>query len=710
MTPDQPLHTDVPGRRHSRDPRVKGDTGHPRHAAPADDWHQTFSRQLGVLAVCVLLWVAGIEARLLYLQVVAHEDLMVRATRQQELSTAVPAPRGEIRDRHGRVLGMSVRGFGLEASRRLVTDPEATAGRLCAVIDGCTADERQRMAQSMRLTSPKSLRYVVLRYDISPKAAERIAALEEPGVKIVELPKRHYPNGHLASHVVGFVNTADSIGQTGVERAMDVKLAGKPGRQIAQITGLRDHKRIATRQLEVPVAGISVETTLDANLQFMAERELANTVEEFNAEGGSVIVMDPWSGDVLAMANAPTYDPNARIDAQSEARQNRAVQHIYEPGSTFKIVIAAAALETLRMSPARMFDVSAGYMQFGARRIFDDHHYGQLSFTDVIVKSSNVGAIQIGRELGPVEVSRWVSRLGFGEIIARDIPHQRAGQVRGMASFGPSALASVSMGYQVGVTPLQMVTAISSIANGGELVAPRIVRATIADGQRVEVPRRVVRRTMNPDTASELTAILEQVVERGTATRARIDGYTVAGKTGTAKRLVNGRYSDSHFNASFVGFLPARAPKVAMIVVIDSPRRGSYYGGIVAAPLFKRLGEATLRYLRVPPTLNAQPPVLVARASLSAPVPVPARLRPAEHGAAIELAVGRGLMPDLRGLSARDAMRVAARIGLEVQVKGHGFVARQSIEPGEGIEPGRTCGLVLTREPVPVSEDAGAQP
>jgi membrane peptidoglycan carboxypeptidase len=266
------------------------------------------------------------------------------------------------------------------------------------------------------------------------------------------------------------------------------------------------------------------------------------------------------------------------------------------------------------------------------------------------------------------------------------------------------------MGYQVGVTPLQMVTAISSIANGGELVSPRIVRATIADGQRVELPRRVVRRTMNPDTASELTAILEQVVERGTATRARIDGYTVAGKTGTAKKLVNGRYSDSHFNASFVGFLPSRAPRVAMIVVIDSPRRGSYYGGIVAAPLFKRLGEATLRYLRVPPTVDAQPPVLVARASSSAPVPVPARLAPAEHGAAIELAVGRGLMPDLRGLSARDAMRVAARLGLEVQVTGHGFVARQSIEPGEGIEPGRPCGLVLTREPVPLSGDAGAQP
>ena len=340
----------------------------------------------------------------------------------------------------------------------------------------------------------------------------------------MDIRRRHYPNGRLAAHVIGFVNAADNVGQAGIERALDVKLAGKPGRQIAQLTNLRDHPRLARRQLEAPVAGVAVETTIDATLQYMAERELAATVDEFGAEGGAVVIMDPWSGDILAMANAPTYDPNERSDARSDAQQNRAVQHIYEPGSTFKIVIAAAALEVLRLSPSRMFDVSAGFIQFGARRIRDDHRYGQLSFTDVMVKSSNVGAIQIGRELGSVEVSRWVSRLGFGETLAKDIPHQRAGQVRGMASFGPSALASVSMGYQVGVTPLQMVAAVSSIANGGELVAPRIVRATVAGDERTEVPRRVVRRTMNPDTAAELTTILEQVVERGTATRARIAG------------------------------------------------------------------------------------------------------------------------------------------------------------------------------------------
>jgi cell division protein FtsI/penicillin-binding protein 2 len=646
-----------------------------------------------------------------YLQVFAHDDLMTRATRQQELSTAVAAPRGEIRDRHGRVLGMSVRGYALEAGRRLVGDPDAVAARVCAVLEDCSADERQRMAHAMRMASPKSSRFVVLRHDVPADAAERIAALDEPGLKLVEVRKRHYPNGPLASHVIGFVNAADNVGQSGVERAMDVKLAGKAGRQITQITGLRDHKRIATRQLEAPVAGVSVETTIDATLQFMAERELAATVEEFDAEGGAVIIMDPWTGDILAMANAPTFDPNERVDAQSEARQNRAVQHIYEPGSTFKIVMAAAALEVLRMSPSRMFDVSAGHVQFGVRRIYDDHRYNQLTFTDVIVKSSNVGAIQIGRELGPVEVSRWVSRFGFGEIIARDIPHQRAGQVRGMAAFGPSALASVSMGYQVGVTPLQMVTAVASIANGGELVAPRIVRATIADGERAEVPRRVVRRTMNPGTAAELTEILEQVVERGTATRAKIDGYTVAGKTGTAKKIVNGRYSDALYNASFVGFLPARSPRVAMIVVVDSPRRKSYYGGIVAAPLFKRVGEATLRYLRVPPTVGAEPPVLVARGGATPlPAPIPARLAAGADEAAIELAVGQGVMPDLRGLSARDAMRVVARLGLEARVKGHGFVVRQSVEPGATIQAGRVCALVLTRDPVPMDVDAGVQP
>ena len=649
---------------------------------PVHDWHGMFTRRLGVLAVVLLVWVAAIEARLVYLQVVAHEDLMARASRQQEDREIIPAPRGDIRDRHGRVLGMSVRGYALQVTRRLVVDSKATAARLCAVLDACSPDERQKMAAAMTPGPSRSGRNALLRYDLSPDVAARVNALGEPGVRIVDIRRRHYPNGRLAAHVIGFVNAADNVGQAGIERALDVKLAGKPGREIAQLTNLRDHPRLARRQLEAPVAGVAVETTIDATLQYMAERELAATVDEFGAEGGAVVIMDPWSGDILAMANAPTYDPNERPDPRSDAQQNRAAQHIYEPGSTFKIVIAAAALEVLRLSPSRMFDVSAGFIQFGARRIRDDHRYGQLSFTDVIVKSSNVGAIQIGRELGSVEVSRWVSRLGFGETLAKDIPHQRAGQVRGMASFGPSALASVSMGYQVGVTPLQMVTAVSSIANGGELVAPRIVRATVAGDERTEVPRRVVRRTMNPDTAAELTTILEQVVERGTATRARIGGYTVAGKTGTSKRLVNGRYSDSLFNASFVGFLPSRAPRVAMIVVIDSPRRKSYYGGIVAAPLFKRLGEATLRYLRVPATVDAPPPVLVARAAApSEPRPIPAHHTGDQQTSAIELAVGQGVMPDLRGLSARDAMRVLSRLGVETQVKGHGFVARQSLEP-----------------------------
>ncbi len=691
---------------------VEGAQEERREARPPADWRDTFTHRMSVLACLALAWMAAVGVRLVYLHVVQHDELLAKARRQQEGRQVVHAPRGEILDRHGASLAMSVRGYGLEAARNYVEDPEQSAARVCAVLDHCTAEDRRDMARAMRLPrSEKAARYVFLRRQITEDEAARVTGLNDPGVRPVPVQHRYYPAGPIGAHVVGFVD-ADNVGRTGVEHAMDGRLAGKPGLRISQLTALRNHKRLSTRVLQEPTPGVTVETTLDRELQYFAESALMAAVRDHGAQGGSVIVMDPWTGDVLAMANAPTFDPNRPGDFAPEVRQNRAAQHIYEPGSTFKSFIAAAALDALRLSPARIYDVSAGYVQFGRRRIRDDHRYSLLSFTDVIVKSSNVGAIKIGLQLGPEVVSRYVSRFGFGEVLARDIPHQRSGLVdRNMAQFGPSALASVSMGYQIGVTPLQMLTAVSSIANGGELVVPRVVRATVADGVRSEIPRKIARRTIPPHVAAELTAILEQVVERGTATRARIEGYTIAGKTGTAAKLVGGRYSKSEYNASFVGFLPSRQPRVAIIAVLDSPRRSGYYGGIVAAPLFRAVAEHALRRLGVPPNVNPAPPVLVAEdrpARAAAPVPVHhLGARPSVAPAAVAAA---GVMPDLRGASARDALRLLARVGLEARLSGSGVVARQSIAPGTPIEPGAVCRLSLTRDPLPVGLESDDQP
>jgi cell division protein FtsI/penicillin-binding protein 2 len=423
--------------------------------------------------------------------------------------------------------------------------------------------------------------------------------------------------------------------------------------------------------------------------------------------------MDPNTGEILALANDPTFDLNEYKVASDEALQNRAALHIYEPGSTFKSFIAAAALEVLRMPPTRMFDVSAGYVTFGTRRIHDMHRYQALSFTDVIVKSSNTGAIKIGQALGSEVVSRYVQRFGFGETLAKDIPFQRAGFVdRKLAEFGPSALASVSMGYQIGVTPLQMVAAVGSIANGGELVAPHVVRATIVDGVRTEVPRQVVRRTIPTQIADELTAILEQVVERGTAKSARISGYTIAGKTGTAEKLENGRYSKIHNNVSFVGFVPSRNPRAVILVVLDSPRRGGRTGGEVAAPVFKTIAEATLRRLGVAPNAPDATGLQARTPTPAGPTPVNLPLigRPTDIAPTTLLASAPGTIPDVRGMSAREAVRVLMLAGVESRLSGSGVVARQWPAAGTTVTPGQTCDLVLVRAVASSDPERGLEP
>jgi len=323
------------------------------------------------------------------------------------------------------------------------------------------------------------------------------------------------------------------------------------------------------------------------------------------------------------------------------------------------------------------------------------------------VKSSNVGAIKVGLRLGPERLGLYVRRFGFGRALSPDFPAETAGIVWDPRKLDSSALASVSMGYQVGVTPLQMVAAISSVANGGDLIQPRVVRALVRDGKRVEVKRTVLGRTISKDTAITLTGIMEQIVDRGTATTAQVAGYTIAGKTGTASKLVNGRYSNTDYYASFVGFLPSRNPVATIIVVIDSPHARGYYGGPIAGPVFQRIAEATLRHLGVPPTLNAPPPVLVARRTEQPQIQTHSR----RDASIVQVGTNGNVrdLPDLRGLSAREALRVLTRIGLTARLTGNGVVTSQTPSPGTPIEPGMACELKLERTPVAFASLADEQ-
>lgn len=642
----------------------------------------------------MLVWGLGIEARLLHLQVYRHDDLVDRAARQQSRSLETHPKRGEILDREGRILAYSVDADTVMSVPMEVTDPVATARQLCEVLE-CNASQHDRIQK--RLGEDRLFAYIQRR--VSVDAARRIRELDLEGIGLIKESRRFYPNKELAAHLLGYVGT-DNHGLNGLESAYDEQVRGRPGRVLVQTDA---HNRAFSRVESPPTAGVSLELTIDKFIQHIAERELRATVREHNAAGGSVIVMDPFTGEILALANEPTFNPNAFSASTSESRRNRATQDVYEPGSTFKIVTASAALEERVFEPGQMIDVSPGVIRFGSHRIEDTRNYGELSFADVIVKSSNVGASKIGVALGPERLGRYVTRFGFGQTASRDFAGQSRGIVHPWAQLRDSALASVSIGYNISVTPLQMAAAMSAVANGGQLIEPRLVRAQISGDQRLEVAPHVIRRVISTETASTLTRMLEDVVAHGTARRAQIEGYTAAGKTGTAEKIIDGAYAPKGHNvASFAGFAPSTRPALTVLVVIDDVAQ---FGGAVAGPTFQRIAEASLRHLGVPPNVGALSPILMASdQTADQNHDGGARVRPVSTRAlalatASRAATLTGLMPDLAGLSERSALGVVTRIGLTTRTSGRGFVSRQTPEPGVPVSPGQQVTLQLDRTP-----------
>jgi cell division protein FtsI (penicillin-binding protein 3) len=654
------------------------------------DWRSTIKNRLTALAVIFACWIVAIVGRLFFLQVISHADLVARAERQLNRTVEVAAKRGEIYDRNGRLLAYSVDADTIYAVPSEMSNLPAVAATLCRALDDC--DRKEQTALAERLANARNFAYVKRR--VTPAEAQRVSKLELKGIGFSKESKRFYPLRELAAHVIGYAGL-DNVGLGGIEATYDKIVRGQKGKLIVQA----DARGKAFSRLErSPTAGGSIELTIDSQLQFIAERELRAGVQQHRADSGTAVVMDPNTGERGAMANYPTFNPNVYTEASENARRNRAIQDLYEPGSTFKLVTASAALELFLFKPSEMIDVSAGLIRFKGRVITDMHRYGPLSFTDVLVKSSNVGAIKIGARVGAEQMGRYVRRFGFGsQASPRDFPGESPGIV--WSNLGDSALASVSMGYQVGVTPLQVVTAASVVANGGTLFEPRVVSAVTREGIRSVAQPRAVRTVITPETAATLTTIMEQVVERGTATRAKVAGYTIAGKTGTADKLVNRRYSNTQQNVSFVGFAPSRTPRLAVIVMVDSPRDGADTGGVVAAPIFQRIAEDALRYLGVPPNVDpAQPVIIQPRNARAEPVrrPVVPQVLPVA-----QVDNGVAVLPDLRGYGAREAIHELARLGLTPRVRGTGVVVDQSPEPGSPLEPGTTCTLVLTRAPHP---------
>lgn len=659
-------------------------------------WQRTVRARVLAAAALFAVWALVIEGRLVWLQIFCHDELVAEASVLKDRTRTLVPRRGDIVDRNGRVLAISVDALTISGLPKKITDPAAVAAAVCEGLGDCTSKERAAFVQRL---SQKRRSSVYLRRQVSAEEAARVAARVKArnlrGTIFTEPePRRYYPNRELAGHVLGYVGV-DHKGLAGVEQSYNSKISGTPGSAVLELAGDRS---AFSREEKPPVQGDTLELTIDAYLQYVAERELARGVTANRAESGTVIVMDPRSGETLAMANYPPVNPNLHQDYPGQLWMNPAVQGIYEPGSTFKIVTASAAMEERVFSPADMIDASAGVWRNGSRLVTEakNHNYGVLSFTDVLVKSSNVGAIKIGLGVGTERLGRYVRRFGFGGRLSGDLPGETRGMVSDPDRWGVSTLASVSMGYEIGVTPLQMATAVSAVANDGVLVQPRLVRALRHGPTRTEVAPRRLRRVIESRTASELVAIMELVVERGTATAALVPGYTVAGKTGTAHMLRDGRYSDTDYHASFVGFVPSRQPVFTILVVVSAPRAGQHYGGTVAAPIFQRIADAALRYAGVAPTINPLPPVLL---NASAPKETSADLirTAAVSPPQIKVLARPPAVPDVRGLGAREAVRRFVQLGLVPSLTGYGVVIDQAPAAGAALEPGRPCRLWLGR-------------
>jgi cell division protein FtsI (penicillin-binding protein 3) len=667
-------------------------------------WRLTVKKRAFLILGFIGLWAVTLEARLVQLQVFQHVARMAAAQRQQESVITLDAMRGDILDRTGQVLASSVEADSIAADPKLIDDPQQATEALCTAFGDCTARERDDLLR--KLSGTKRFEWVRHARDLSAEQVRRVQALKLSGILIQSDPRRYYPRFDLAAHVLGFVGQ-DNAGQAGVEYSYDKLIRGQDGLAYAQVDARR--KPVDVRVQRAPMPGATLELTLDMNLQYIAERELQAGVQANKAKGGTAIIMDPFTGEILALANCPTFNPNSAGRSTDDDRRNRALADVYEPGSTFKIVTASAAIENKIVSPTDLIDTNPGFIVIPGRSrpISDTHHNGVITFEDVIVKSSNVGAVKVGLRTGAALMTRYVQRFGFGQTLAPDLTGESRG-IWSSSNLSESGLASVSMGYQVSVTPLQMATAASAVANGGLLMQPHVVRAIVRNGVRETIAPRVLHRAIEPDTAAALTSMMEGVVQRGTATAAQIGGYPAAGKTGTAHKIVAGHYSTTDYNASFVAFVPSRRPVFTILVVIDTPRAGQYYGGTVSAPVFKRIAEAALQTRGIPATVNPEPPILVHDHDQVAQLPTRRTSAPALLPSVARTG-GPAVMPDVRGLSAREALRVLDGVGLLARMSGSGFVIRQSPAPGEVVEPGSWAGVDLQRT-ASLIVDTGATP
>ena len=661
-------------------------------------------RRLTWLALIVGVWGVAILGNLISLQVIHHREYAGRARAIQEVVVQIPAPRGTIFDRNGQPLAMSVSTRSVHVNPQKVPDIGFAAELLALVLH----IDRTELEARMRAGHDNGRGFLWVKRKITAEEYESLRKMGLDWIGLANESQRHYPKGALAAHVIGGVDFEEK-GNAGIEKALDADLRGVPGRA-RMLTDVR-RRGIESQQSQEAHAGTPITLTIDERLQFVAEREIAAAVPAHHAISGSVVVMNPYTGDVLALASYPTYDPSVPPEPGDNpaARLNHAVSVPFEPGSVFKVITLSAALETTSLNPESLINCNGGKITLFGRTIHDSHGgLGVVPMKTVLAKSSNVGAIQVGMRVGQTNMYDYVRRFGFGRRTGIPLPAESAGKVRKLEHWGKTSLPSVSMGQEVSATTLQLAQAACVVANGGMLVKPRLVLKKGAQTIPVEAPVRVLK----PESAITMRQMMEGVVLVGTGTRARLAGYSSGGKTGSAQifDFATKHYTHS-YNGSYMGFAPVTNPSVVVVVTLNGTHGEGGFGAYTAGPVFKVVAGEALRIFDVPKDLpepesnslvahkedlndlaiadlGGQGPNILEDGDDEDAAPGAASVASAATPAPAAKPSNGPTVPNFRGKTMRDVLAEAAAKGLTVLPDGSGIARVQFPAPGTPLHEG----------------------
>jgi cell division protein FtsI (penicillin-binding protein 3) len=627
-------------------------------------------RRLGVANIFFLVIFLVIAGRAFQLQVLQGEKLMRLGQRQHLKEWIVLPKRGALLDRAGEPLALSMESQSVYVRPHRIQDAHKLGQNLAQILNLRFDDVKQK------LTSDKP--FVWVKRQISGPEAENIQALNADGIGMFYEPNRHYPQGQLAGQLIGFVGR-DSEGLEGLELRYNDYIRGETGSSVTERDALGRRVLVqGVEKLQIP-PGSDIHLTLDTAIQHLAEKEIEAAILKYRAKAGIAIVIEPFTGEVLALANYPSFNPNNYSKQTAEQRRNRAVTDSFEPGSTFKTILAAAALEEGAVGKDDLFYCEMGKYPYAGRVVHDTHPHGWLSFSKILQVSSNIGFTKVAEKLKRDRYFKYIEKFGFGQSTGIDVPGEVPGLVRKPETWSAIDLATHAFGQGISTTPMQMVMAYTAIANGGFLMRPYVSRRIISPQGEVllENQPHVVRRVISEKTAKLLASMLRDVTnEGGTGVMANVDGFEVAGKTGTAQKAdpVHGGYAAKKRVASFVGFVPANDPRLVALVVIDEPEV-NVYGGVVAAPVFRNIAQGSLRQLAVAPQRAALIPLPSNQPDMAA-----RRVSKPNYQTAAD--ISSDATPDFVGLSLREALEKAQTLKVKVRLQGNGYVVKQSPAAG----------------------------